>query len=93
MDIDIDKISTFENRNRANTIKWRPIYEVIDEAYFIDSKTFTDDFMQKCKDNVNGAQFIPLEMKNNIKIISMEQGLYAQVIMLRQKRFEICCNR
>ena len=41
--------------------------------------------MQQCKDNENDAQFIPLEMKNNKKRIEMEQVLYAQVIMLRQK--------
>ena len=66
MDIDIDKINTIENRNKVNTIKWRPIYEVIDEDYFIDSNIFSDDFMQQCKDNQNDAQFIPLDMKNNI---------------------------
>ena len=38
IDIDIDKINTFEKRNKVNTIKWRPIYKVIDEAYFIYSK-------------------------------------------------------
>ena len=27
---DIDKISTFEKRNKVNTIKWRPIHEVMD---------------------------------------------------------------
>ena len=53
MDIDINKINTFEKRNKVNRIKWRPIYEVIDEAYFIDSKFFSDDFMQQCKDNTN----------------------------------------
>ena len=41
--------------------------------------------MQQCKDNANVAQFIALEMKNNIKRMETEQGLYAQVIMLRQK--------
>ena len=60
MYIDIDNINTFENRNKVNTINWRPIYEVIDEAYFIDSKIISDDFMQQYKDNANGAQFIPL---------------------------------
>ena len=43
--MDIDKINTFEKRNKANTIKRRPIYEVIDEAYFIGSKIFSYDFM------------------------------------------------
>ena len=38
MDIDIDKIDTYEQRKKVDTIKWRPIYEVIDKAYFIDSK-------------------------------------------------------
>ena len=71
MDIDIDKINTFEKRNKANAIKWRPIYEVIDEYYFIDSKIFSDAFMQQCKDNANYAQFIPLEMKNNINRMAM----------------------
>ena len=63
MDIHIDKINTFEHGNKVNTIKWRPIYEVIDEAYFMDSKLFSDAFLQKCKDNANDAQFIPVEKK------------------------------
>ena len=41
--------------------------------------------MLQCKYNANDAQFIPLEMKNNIKLMAMEQGLYTQLIMLRQK--------
>ena len=83
--MDIDNINTFEKRNKVNTIKWRPIYEVIDEAYFIGSKIFSDYFMQECKDNSNEARFIPLDMKNNINQMAMEQRLYAQVIMLRWK--------
>ena len=66
MDIDIDKINTYEPRNKVNTIKWRPIYEVTDEAYFIEYKTFSDAFMQQCKYNANYAQFILLNVKNNI---------------------------
>ena len=42
----IGKINTFEKRNKVNTIKWKPIYEVKDEAYFIGSKLFSDNFMQ-----------------------------------------------
>ena len=38
MDIDIDNINTYEIRNKVNVIKWRPIYEVIDEAYSIESE-------------------------------------------------------
>ena len=67
MDIDIDNINTYELRNKLNTIKWRPIYEVIDGDYFIASKMFSDDFMQQCRDNAYEDQFILFEMKNNIK--------------------------
>ena len=40
MDIDIDKINSYEKRKKVNTIKWRPIYEVIEEAYFKESENF-----------------------------------------------------
>ena len=86
--MDIDKINKSENKNKVNTTKRRPIYEVIDEAYFIYSIIFSDDFMQECKDNSNGAQFIPLQMKNNIKQITMEQVLYAQAAMLRRNNLK-----
>ena len=41
--------------------------------------------MQKCKDNTNDAQFIPLDMKNNIKRMATEKGIYAQVVKLHRK--------
>ena len=34
--------------------------------------------MKQFKDNENEAQFIPLDVKNNIRRLSTEQGLYAQ---------------
>ena len=43
MDIDIDKINPFEKRNKVNTIKWRPVYEVIEEAYLRENDFFSDD--------------------------------------------------
>ena len=85
MSIDIENIDTFENRNKLNTIKWRTIYEVTDKDDFIGSKIFSDGFIKECKDNSNEALDIPREVKNNIKRMAMEQGLYAQVIMLRRK--------
>ena len=51
MSMDIENIDTLETRNKANTIKWRPIFEVIDEGYFISSKNFSNDFIKECKDN------------------------------------------
>ena len=63
-------------------MKCRPIYEVVEEAYFKESENFPDDFMKQCKDNEDEAQFIPLKIKNNIKRMGTEQGLYAQVVKL-----------
>ena len=88
MDIDIDKINPFEKINEVNTIKWRPIYEVIEEASFKEYGKFPDYFMKQCKINANEAQFIPLEVKNNIHRMAMEQILYAQVVKLRRKELK-----
>ena len=48
---DIKNIDTYETRTKVNTTKWRPIYEVIDEACIKGSKMFSDDFIKECKDN------------------------------------------
>ena len=45
MEIDIDKINTYELGNKVNKIKWRPVYEVIDETYIIYSKIVSDALM------------------------------------------------
>ena len=82
---DINNIETYETRTKVNATKWRPIYEVIDEAYIRDSKIFSDDFIKECMDNSNKAHDIPREVKNNIKRMAMEQVLYAQDVKLRQK--------
>ena len=63
MSMDIENIDNFETRQKVNTRKWRPIYEVIDEAYFISTKLFSDYFVKECKYNSNEAQFIPLEIR------------------------------
>ena len=34
---DINNIESYETRKKVNTTKWRPIYEVIDEAYIKES--------------------------------------------------------
>ena len=47
--------------------------------------SFRVNFIKKCKNNANEAQFLPLEVKTNIKRMSAEQGLYAQVVMLFRK--------
>ena len=40
---------------------------------------------EKCKNNENEAQFVPLEVNNNINLMATEQGLYAQLVKLRRK--------
>ena len=52
---------------KVNITQWRPIYEVIDEAYIEESKIFPDDFIRDCKNNSNEARDIPRDVKNNIK--------------------------
>ena len=43
---DISNIDTYETRKTINATKWRPIYEVIDEAYIKYSKSFPEDFIR-----------------------------------------------
>ena len=45
--------------------------------------------MRKCKDNKNEAQFVTLEVRNNIKRKAMQQRLYAQVVKLRRKDLKL----
>ena len=67
MSKDIENIDTSETRTKVNTKKWRQIYEVIYEAYIKDSELFPNDFIKEFKNILNKAQFIPRELKNNIK--------------------------
>ena len=86
MNVDIETIDKNENSKFFfQKTKWRPIYEVIDEDYIKNSHIFPDDFITKCKQCPNEPQNISSEVKNNIKRMTMEQSLYAQVIMFRRK--------
>ena len=44
-------------------------------------------------DNSNKSHDIPRDVKNNIKRMATEQGLYAQVFKLRRKDLIFFCNR
>ena len=94
MNIDIENINTFENRNKVYTTQWRTIHKVTEEAYFKEFDILPDNFIKKCKDNANEAINIPLEVKNNINIMAMEQGVYAQFVMISRKDLKlIATNR
>ena len=62
MNIDIENINTFENRNKVYTTQWRKIYEFI-EPEFLREIVFFRWFFEKCKDNANESHFLPLEVK------------------------------
>ena len=47
MSQDINNIDTYETRTKFNTTKWRPIYEVIYEAYIKESNILPDDFIRE----------------------------------------------
>ena len=65
-----------------------PIYEVIDHSYFSATKLFPTEFLDQFRNNQNNHQNIPSEFKVALKKMSMEQGLYAQVVMIHQKESE-----
>ena len=50
---------------------------------------FPDNLFNNCKNNVNETHNTPIEIKNKIKLMSMEQVLYAQAVMLHQKDLNI----
>ena len=63
---------------------WGPIYEVIDTPFFEETAIFPHYFHDLCKDP-NQPQLLPYDVKIVLKIMAMEQGLYAQVVMICQK--------
>ena len=67
MNQDIETIDKYEDRRLINKKQWRPIYEVIDEAYIKESNIFPDNFIRECLKNSNEPQFISSDVKNSIK--------------------------
>ena len=53
--------------------------------FFDETDISPDDYIKHCKNNANEAHNIPLEVKNNIKLMYTEQGLYAQAVMIIRK--------
>ena len=58
-------------------------------VFFYEANIFPDDFMKYCNNNKNQSRIIPIEVENNMKIMSMEQGLYAKVVMLCRNNLKI----
>ena len=63
---------------------WKPIYEVIENSYFEETKLFPT-ILNQCGNNPNEPQSIWNEIKAALKKVATEQGLYAEVVMIRQR--------
>ena len=70
MNIDIENINKIVNIRKHYTKQWRTIYEVIQQELFDETSIF-GDFSKHCKNNVNEAHNILIDVKNNIKIMAM----------------------
>ena len=53
-----------ENVSSKKQPSWRPIYEVIDNSYFVETKFFSTEFLDQCRNNPNEPQNIPNEIKS-----------------------------
>ena len=53
--------------------------------FFKNTDIFPVDSIKKCNNNVNEAPFLPLEVKNDINLMAMEQELYSQVVVIRRE--------
>ena len=85
---DIETIETYETRTKVNITQWRPIYEVIDEAYIKESNILPDDFIRECKMNSNEPRFI----SGDIKII-LSEWQWEKVYMHKLSSFGVrTCN-
>ena len=79
MDVEIENIAS------KKYPFWRPIYEVIENSYFEETKLFPTTFLNQCRNNTNEPHNIPNEIKTDFKIIAPEQCLYEQVVMIRRR--------
>ena len=65
------------------------IYEIIRQEFYDKTEILPEEFLKYFKNNENTPFDIPTDVKNNLIQILMEQGLYAQVVMLCQKYLKI----
>ena len=56
--------------------------------HFLRKQKNPPEFLDRCKKYPNKYQFLPSEVKVALEKMAMEQGLYAQVVMIRQKDSE-----
>ena len=89
LNTDIGNIDKIENIHNHHKIHWGIIYEVIQQEFFDENDIFPEDFLKHCKNNANVTFNIPIYVKNDLKQMDMEQGLYAQVVVIFRKYLKI----
>ena len=61
MNIDIENVAI------KKQLYWRPIYEDIENSYFVETKLFPTTSLNQCRNNPNERQKIPNEIKADLK--------------------------
>ena len=74
MNVDVENISSF-----LKTF-WRPIYEVIENSYFLATKLFPTKQLDQCRNNPNEPHNIAY-----LKKMATEEEFYSQVVMILRK--------
>ena len=68
MNVDIENIAS------KKQLFWTPIYEVIENSSFEETKLFPTTFLNQCKNNPNEPQNIPNEVKVALKQFICKMG-------------------
>ena len=81
MIIDIENINTFGKETKCIQL-YGGKYTKLQKKVISKNLIFFQIIVFKCKDNVNEAINIPIEVKNNIKRMATEQKIYVQVVKI-----------
>ena len=85
LNIDIENIDKIENIYKNHKGQRRTIYKVIQQEFFDETENLLEKFIKQFKNNANEPFNIPNDVKNNLKRIKMEHGLYTKVVMIHRR--------
>ena len=63
----------------------KAVYKVIADDYFDECKILPTEFITTCNKDHNILKFIPKAVKKEIHKISLDQGMFSQVFVIRRK--------
>ena len=89
MNSDIENINKIENSHKQYTKQRNTIYKIIQQEFFDETDIFPDIYFKHCKNIVNEAHNISIDVKNNKRQMTTEQVLYSQVVMICRKDLNI----